>query len=84
MYTHIKERMPSHLAGTAMTGINLFTMFGAAFFVHGLGVLMQKTFAEQAFSLSAFHLSFLLCAGFMMAVFVLYVFTREDRKIESR
>ncbi|MBS3780090.1 MAG: MFS transporter [Desulfovermiculus sp.] len=83
MYTHIKERMPSHLAGTAMTGINLFTMFGAAFFVHGLGVLMQKRFAEDAFSLSAFHLSFLLCAGFMMAVFVLYLFTKERKKTED-
>ncbi|MDZ7760873.1 MAG: MFS transporter [Desulfovermiculus sp.] len=83
MYTHIKERMPAHLAGTAMTGINLFTMFGAAFFVHGLGVLMQKRFAEDAFSLRAFHLSFLLCAGFMTAVFVLYLFTRERKKTED-
>ena len=77
MYTHIKERMPVHLAGTAMTGINLFTMFGAAFFVHGLGVLMHTRFAEKAFSLSAFNLSFLLCAGCMLAVSVLYLFTRE-------
>jgi MFS family permease len=83
MYTHIKERMPAHLAGTAMTGINLFTMIGAAFFVHGLGVLMQKMFAEQAFSLDAFHFSFLLCAGCMAAVFVLYLFTREGQVTEN-
>ena len=84
MYTHIKERMPARLAGTAMTGINLFTMFGAAFFVHGLGVLMQKIFEEEALSLTAFHLSFLLCAAFMLVVFVLYLFTREDKKIDDR
>jgi MFS family permease len=79
MYTHIKERMPVHLAGTAMTGINLFTMFGAASFVHGLGVLMQKVYDHEALSLSAFRMSFVLCAACMAAVFVLYLFTREGK-----
>jgi nitrate/nitrite transporter NarK len=79
MYTHIKERMPGHLSATAMTGINLFTMFGAASFVHGLGVLMQTTFAAQALSQEAFHFSFLLCAGCMAAVFGLYLLTREGQ-----
>jgi nitrate/nitrite transporter NarK len=79
MYTHIKERMPVHLAGTAMTGINLFTMFGAASFVHGLGVLMQKVYDHEAFSLSAFRLSFVLCAACMAVVFALYLFTREGK-----
>ena len=84
MYTHIKERMPSHLAATAMTGINLFTMFGAAFFVHGMGFVMEKVYAEKALDLPAFRLSFLLCAGCMAAVFVLYVFTREESKTENK
>ncbi|MFW5900006.1 MAG: MFS transporter [Desulfovermiculus sp.] len=79
MYTHIKERMPVHLAGTAMTGINLFTMFGAASFVHGLGVLMQKVYDQEALSLNAFRLSFVLCAACMTAIFVLYIFTREGK-----
>ena len=41
MYAHIKERMPAELAGTAMTGINFFTMIGVAIFLQGLGNMMQ-------------------------------------------
>lgn len=37
MYAHIKERMPLENAGSAMTGINFFTMMGGAFFLHGIG-----------------------------------------------
>jgi MFS family permease len=37
MYAHIKERMPLKNAGSAMTGINFFTMVGGAFFLHGIG-----------------------------------------------
>lgn len=80
MYTHIKERMPAHLAGTAMTGVNLFTMIGAAFFVHGLGYMMEKIYEAEALGLAAFRMSFLLCAACMGVVFILYLFTREQKK----
>ncbi|MCF8062268.1 MAG: MFS transporter, partial [Deltaproteobacteria bacterium] len=36
-YAHIRELMPPDMSGTAMTGINVFTMAGAGVFVHGLG-----------------------------------------------
>ena len=78
MYTQIKERMPDHLAATAMTGINLFTMIGAAGFSHGLGLLMQSVHGEAALSLPAFQMIFRLCAGCLLTVFCLYCFTRED------
>jgi fucose permease len=42
MYAHIKERMPLKNAGTAMTGINFFTMIGVAFFLHGLGWVINE------------------------------------------
>jgi len=42
MFVQIKEIMPLRMAGTAMTGINFFTMVGAAFFLQGLGGLMQS------------------------------------------
>ncbi|MFW6297703.1 MAG: MFS transporter [Desulfosalsimonas sp.] len=80
MYTHIKERMPSYLAGTAMTGVNLFTMIGAAFFVHGLGFIMEKRYAAESLGLAAFRMSFLLCAACIGIVFILYLFTRENQK----
>ena len=79
MYTQIKERMPEHLAATAMTGINLFTMIGAAGFLHGLGYLMQTVYGDAALSLDSFQMIFRFCAGCLVAVFCLYVFTREGR-----
>ncbi|MFP4194778.1 MAG: MFS transporter [Desulfobacterales bacterium] len=79
MYTHIKERMPAHLAGTAMTGVNLFTMVGAAFFVHGMGYIMETVYETEALGLAAFRMSFLLCAGCIGVVFILYLFTRETK-----
>lgn len=84
MYTQIKERMPEHLAATAMTGINLFTMVGAAGFSHGLGVLMQSVHGDAALSLPAFQMTFRLCAGCLLAVFCLYCFTRETRPQSPR
>ena len=41
VYAHIKERVPIERAGTAMTGVNFFTMMGVALFLQGLGYLMQ-------------------------------------------
>lgn len=79
MFAHIKERMPAHLAGTAMTGVNLFTMIGAAFFVHGMGYIMETVYETEALGLAAFRMSFLLCAGSMAIVFILYMFTRESK-----
>ena len=35
MYVQMKEIMPLRMAGTAMTGVNFFTMVGAAFFSAG-------------------------------------------------
>lgn len=80
MYTQIKERMPGHLAATAMTGINLFTMIGAACFLHGLGFMMQTVYGENALSLEAFQLIFRFCAVCLAAVFCLYCFTRENKE----
>ncbi len=77
LYVHIKETMPVEMAGTAMTGINFFTMIGPAVFLQGLGILMQGLYPQASRGPEAFTTSFLLCSGIIMAVSVLYLFTRD-------
>lgn len=83
MYTQIKETMPVRMAGTAMTGINFFTMMGPAFFLQGLGKAMQAFYPEASRSAEAFELSFILCATCVGAIALLYLFTGETRPQES-
>src|SRR4030042_1745990 len=77
MYVQMKEIMPLRMAGTAMTGVNFFTMVGAAFFLQALGELMQSLYPEASRSLPAFHTAFLLCAASMASVSAVYIFTRD-------
>jgi sugar phosphate permease len=83
MYVQVKEIMPLRMAGTAMTGVNFFTMVGAAFFLQALGGLMQSLYPGASRSLPAFHTAFLLCAALMASVTVLYAFTKDTRGQEN-
>ena len=80
MYVQVKEIMPLRMAGTAMTGVNFFTMVGAAFFLQALGDLMQSLYPEASRSLPAFHTAFLVCAAFMASVAILYAFTKDTQR----
>lgn len=77
MYVHIRELMPIEMAGTAMTGINFFTMIGPAFFLQGLGMFMQSLYPEASRGSEAFMTSFILCACCCLLAGLLYLFTRE-------
>jgi predicted MFS family arabinose efflux permease len=77
LYVHIKETMPLEMAGTAMTGINFFTMIGPAVFLQGLGVLMQTLYPQSSRGPEAFTASFTLCALLLFLVSVLYLFTKD-------
>ena len=77
MYAQIKERMPLAYAGTAMTGINFFTMLGVAFFLQGLGALLQRLYPEAAMGPAAFRGAFLFCSGCLGLAVLFYLFTRE-------
>ena len=79
MYAHIKESMPLRMAGTAMTGINFFTMMGPAIFLQGLGKAMQAVYPSASRSAEAFDLAFLLCALSIGMIALLYLLT-TDRK----
>jgi sugar phosphate permease len=83
MYVQMKEIMPLRMAGTAMTGVNFFTMVGAAFFLQALGGLMQSLYPEASRGLPAFHTAFLVCAAFTASVSVLYGLTKDTRGQES-
>ena len=83
MYVQVKEIMPLRMAGTAMTGVNFFTMVGAAFFLQAVGDFMQSLYPEASRSLPAFHTAFLLCAAFMASVTILYVLTKDTRGQEK-
>ena len=77
MYAHIKESMPVRMAGTAMTGVNFFTMLGPAVFLHGLGALMQALYPAASRGQEAFGLAFLLCSIFLAGICVMYAFTQD-------
>jgi sugar phosphate permease len=80
MYPQIKDLVPLRLAGTAMTGINFFSMFGSAVFLQGLGSLMQAAYPQASRGPEAFRLVFILCSGFLLSVSLLYMLTRERRE----
>lgn len=83
MIVQMKEIMPLRMAGMAMTGVNFFTMVGAAFFLQSLGSLMQSLYPEASRSLPAFQTAFLLCAASMASATVLYFFTEDTRARET-
>jgi MFS family permease len=77
MYSHIKERMPLNMAGTAMTGINFFTMIGPAVFLQGLSSLMQYYYPLAPFGVNAFETIFYFSAICLVVVGCIYLFTRD-------
>jgi len=79
MYPHIKELMPPAMAGTAMTGINFFTMIGPALLLQGIGTLMQALYPLNSRGPEAFRAAFLLCAVCLAIVILLYGFTKDTR-----
>jgi len=83
LYAHIKDLMPLELSGVAMTGINFFTMMGAAVFVQGLGSLMQRAHPGAALEIGAFRSAFLLCAAALLLASIFYLFSREADRNRS-
>ena len=65
------------MAGTAMTGINFFTMIGPAFFLQGQGILMQSLYPLSSRGPGAFMASFLVYALCLTVVAIGYAFTRD-------
>ncbi len=79
MYTHIKELSPDAMTGTALTGINFFTMIGPAFFLQILGFLMQTLYPAASFSGEAFTFSLYFLLFCQIAAGFIYMGTKENR-----
>ncbi len=84
MYSHIKERMPLQMAGTAMTGINFFTMIGPAVFLQGLSSLMQYIYPSAPLGMAAFETIFRFSAICLVSVGCLYLLTEDSRPQATR
>jgi len=76
-YAHIRELMPSHMSGTAMAGINVFTMAGAGVFIHALGEVIAFTGGVYEDGCVVYRLAFLICSVAVAVSVILYTLTRD-------
>ncbi len=77
MYAHVKELFPSHMSGTAMTGINFFTMIGAGVFIHGFGEILESGYLAFLSPDKAYRMALFLCFVGALIALVLYAFTKD-------
>jgi len=77
MYAHIKELMPPDMSGMAFTGVNLFTMLGAAIITQVMGILLEHLSAPGTPSLEDYQTIFFIAFLSIVCGWVLYVFTRK-------
>ncbi len=78
MYPHIKNLMLPEMVGTALAGVNFFTMAGAGLFVHGMGGLLARLAGDGPAG-EAYRSTFLICSATLFVVVLIYLFTRDDR-----
>ncbi len=77
-YAHIRDIMPDEMAGTALSGINFFTMMGGGLFIHGLGSVMERVSPHLTDMGEAYRFAFFLCVISLVASVVLYATTRDS------
>lgn len=77
MYPHIKELVPAEVMATAMTGINLFTMLGAAFLMQAMGLAVE-TGPMGLSHPEAFRPAWYLCVGGLSLSAVIYMFIPDS------
>jgi len=80
MYAHIKERMPLKNAGSAMTGINFFTMIGSAFFLHGIGWAIKAFYSGSVLGPEVLKLVFAFFGISLVVTALFYMFTVDGRQ----
>lgn len=82
-YAHVRELCPREMAGTAMTGINLFNMLGPAVLIQAGGAFMPAEIASVA-SPKAFTPVWLLFAAGLLAAGLLYLFVPDPRRSAAK
>ena len=78
MYTHIKELMPLDMSGMALTGINLFTMMGAAIVTQVMGIILDHLSAPGIPSLNDYQTVFFIAFLGLVCGGVLYIITKKE------
>jgi predicted MFS family arabinose efflux permease len=79
MYAHIKERMPLKNAGSAMTGINFFTMIGVAFFLHGIGWAIKEFYPASTPGPEVLRMVFAFFGVSLASTALFYTLTVDGR-----
>jgi MFS family permease len=82
MYSHIKELVPSEVMATSLTGINLFTMLGAAFITQAMG-LMVGPGPQGLNHPEAFRLAWYLCVAGLGFSGLIYLFIPDSQVIKK-
>ena len=82
MYSHIKELVPSDVMATAMTGINLFTMLGAALLMQAMGLVVEA--GPQGLNHpEAFRPAWYLCVAGLGLSGVIYMFIPDSQVLKK-
>jgi predicted MFS family arabinose efflux permease len=82
MYSHIKELVPSQVMATSMTGINLFTMLGAAFLMQAMGLVVEA--GPQGLSHpEAFRPAWYVCVVGLGLSGILYSFIPDSQVLQN-
>ena len=80
MYANIKELLPSSVSGTAMSAVNFFTMMGAGFFQHVMGIIIGRlSLQEGQLPPEAFSFAFGLCVIAAASGSIGYLFVKRVR-----
>jgi MFS family permease len=76
-YAHIIGLMPGEMSGTAMAGVNFFTMIGGGAFIHGLGRVIKEMTPSLSSQGDAYRAAFMICFMTLLVALALYVTTRD-------
>jgi len=77
-YAHIREIMPEEMSGTAMAGVNFFTMMGGGVFIHGIGCVIEEVMMSPSGAGQAYQMGFMICFLAFVASLLLYATTRDS------
>ncbi len=83
MYSHIKELVPPQVMATSMTGINLFTMLGAAFLMQAMGLVVESG-PQGLGHPEAFRPAWYLCVVGLGLSGILYSFIPDSQVLKKR
>ncbi|MBU2550006.1 MAG: MFS transporter [Proteobacteria bacterium] len=79
MYAHIKDLMPAHMSGTAMAGVNFFTIFGAGVFLQTLGGVLANGAGKGLEAGGDYPGAFMFCFYALLAGTAIYAASRDAR-----